>query len=124
MANGAATSRVRRFPTTGILANENEERIPHWFYRAAVWSGVIMSEPQSPKGWTFNPSTVTLSLVIAGLIAGGSWYLGAQSERERQIMERLTVAERKADAADTKATYAVSGTDAERGHKPEPSPKK
>lgn len=114
---------VHWWPGTETLETADEEKQPkrpHWFFRAAVWTGVIMSDPETPKGWSFNPSTITLGLVIASLIAGGSYYLGAQAEREKQIMERLRIAEHDAAEAKKFSVYAAAGSDAQTGHKPEP----
>lgn len=82
---------VRHFPGFEVLA---DERKPHWIYRFAVWSGVIMATtptPENPKGWQFNPATATLAILIASLIAGGSYYIGGlrtDSIRTRRSMTR------------------------------------
>lgn len=80
---------VHNWPGLEIITEHKQP----WYIRAAIWTGVIMATPESPRGWSLNPATVTLALVIAGLIAGGSYYMGAQAERERQILERLVRAE-------------------------------
>lgn len=111
---------VHHWPGLEIIENK---QLP-WYIRAAIWTGVIMATPETPKGWSFNPSTVTLALVVAGMIAGGSYYLGAQAEREKQIMERLRIAEHDAAEAKKFSVYAAAGSDAQTGHKPEPKEKK
>lgn len=116
MPNGAAAEArdsVRLFPGFSVQA---EEKKPHWLFRTAVWSGVIMSTPENPKGWTFNPSTVTLALVVAGMIAAGSYYLGAK-DAELKILQRQIDAY-TADAAKAKQleTYNAGSVDAMKGH--------
>ncbi len=71
--------------------------------RFLVWSGFAMAEPDHPRGWQWNPATIvsvlTFLLVIAGLIAGGAWFMGALYMQQQQILQRLDMIEKKADNA-------------------------
>ena len=89
-----------------------------WIARATNWIGITMSTPETPRGWSFNPATVTLALIVAGGILTGGYLWGENVTERRHLMERIKVAEDKAGAADEKATYAVAGKDKQDGHGP------
>lgn len=107
---------VRHFPGFEVLA---DERKPHWIYRFAVWSGVIMATtptPENPKGWQFNPATATLAILIASLIAGGSYYIGGRDRDIRLLEEQIKEARKNAADAKQLETYNAGSVDAMKGH--------
>lgn len=114
--NAAITTRdsVRHFPGLQTLADVSKRR--SWLYRAAVWSGVIMATPEHPKGWQLNPATVTLSLVIAGMIATGSYYVGGRDAEMRMLQEKIQKAADDAAKAKQLETYNAGSVDAMKGH--------
>lgn len=114
MNEQAVRSNISYYP----IRQEVEDPKPSWILRAANWIGVTMAQPEHPRGWSFNPATVTLMLVILGMVAGGAYYMGQRDNESQNLLKRLEAAEKKAESADTKATYAVSGKDKEDGHGP------
>lgn len=89
-----------------------------------------MSAPP-PKVWTVNPAVVTLCLLIAGIVAGGAYYLGQRDTEAKHILERVKQAEDKANAAQADAakakqieTYNAGAVDATKGHVKPVQPKK
>ena len=76
-----------------------------------------MAQTETPRGWSFNPATVTLALVILGMVAAGAYYMGQRDNEAQNLLKRIEYAEKTAKSADTKATYAVSGADTKSGHK-------
>lgn len=89
-----------------------------WVIRATTWIGITMATPETPRGWSFNPATVTLALIVAGGILTGGYLWGENVTERRHLMERLQKAE--ADAAEAKkfSIYATAGADEAAGHKP------
>lgn len=96
---------VHHWPGLEIIENK---QLP-WYMRAAIWTGVIMATPETPKGWSFNPSTVTLALVIAGMIAGGAYYVGQNDAERRHLLERIEKAERNSSQALTLSAASSAG---------------
>lgn len=76
-----------------------------------------------PKNWTWNPSVITLLILIAGIIGGGAYYMGRQASIIENIQQQAAEAKQKAEAADTKATYAVKDADIKSGHADPPKKK-
>lgn len=116
MPNDAAT--IHR-PAVWFPTETTEER-PSRIGRILIWTGIAMAQPTSPRGWQWNPATIasviTLALVIAGIIAAGAWFMGSMYEQQRQILNRMDIIEKKADSADTKASYAAGIKDKSTGH--------
>ena len=88
--------------------------------RILIWSGFAMAQPDHPRGWQWNPATIvsvlTFLLVIAGLIAGAAWFMGALYTQQMQILNRLDKIEQKAGEAEQLATYAAGARDKDTGH--------
>ena len=124
MNEGVIKAKIIPLPILENLIEEQEPERPSWWIRFWIWAGVLMTKPESPRGFGANPATITLSLTILFMVAGGAYYVGQKDAESRQILERLAVAEKKAEQADTKATYAVSGKDKEEGHGPNTSKEK
>jgi hypothetical protein len=94
-----------------------------WLIRFGIRSGAIMTKPESPNGWGFNPAVVTLTLVVVSMVGGlvsmvaiGGYYMGKLDAERTMQEQRIAVAEQTAKAADTKATYVLSKDDQENGH--------
>lgn len=90
-----------------------------WIIRILILLGVAMPNTENPRGWSWNPAVITLTITIAGLIFGGGYYIGSTDAEKRHLLERIAVAEKNAADAKQLGTYAVSGRDSETGHKPE-----
>jgi hypothetical protein len=118
MPNGAA-SNITRFPITGESIQNEVER-PSWIVRASHWLGVTMPQPEHPRGWTLNPATVTLAIIIAGGLVTGGYLWGENITERRHLLERIEAAEKDAAEAKKFSIYATAGSDASTGHKPEP----
>lgn len=137
---GNSIGTLHKFPGLEAIGKENQpERVPFtWAQKRLLDLGVyVMPEnsPQPPPGFYVNFSTVTFLILVIGTIAGlwlytwrtadqGGYERGRQEAVIQQLKEQATAAEKKAEAADTKATYAVSGSDEAAGHKPEKSKQK
>ena len=104
---------VRQWP--GLVIAKEEVKQP-WYIRAAIWTGVIMSNPETPKGWQLNPATVTLALVVAGMIAGGAYYMGKQEAQMQQLLFEIRQAQSDAAKAKERETYNAGSVDAIKGH--------
>lgn len=119
----AARNNVSEFPIFGT--NEDDPAVrpvkvapkPSWIYRFCVWYGVIMPNPDHPRGWTFNPAVITLTILIAGLLTGAGYYVGEKNTESRHLLERLQKAEEDARVA-RELSVAQSG---QLGHTP-PTP--
>lgn len=114
-----------------VLKAENvvlpEERKPFWLVRFGLWIGTLMVRPNEPKGWGWNPSVITLLLVIAGLLTSGGWYLGVQWAESRQMQKEIDAFTEDARKAKERQTYNAGQLDAQRGHTatfPSPTPTK
>lgn len=86
--------------TPGDVMWPDDEMQPGWLVRLGIMLGVLMAAPQ-PKVWTWNPSVLTLLLLIASMIAGGGYYLGQQDERIRTIQKQADAASAEANTAKT-----------------------
>lgn len=86
------------------------------FFRAAVWLGVIMPTPDNQKGWTFNPATVTLAILVLSLIAGGAYYIGGRDAEMRHLQNQINKAQEDAQKAKQLETYNAGSVDAMKGH--------
>ena len=88
--------------------------------RILIWSGFAMAQPDHPRGWQWNPATIvsvlTFLLVIAGLIAGAAWFMGALYTQQMQILNRLDTLEQNTKVAVDRATYAAGLKDKEGEH--------
>lgn len=123
--NEMSTAKITPFPGFEALGEEAKERkSPSWAVRLGSFIGVLMANPESPRGWSFNPAVITCVLTIAGMVAFGGYYMGQKDAENRQLMERIQKAE--ADAAEAKklGIYAAAGQDESTGHKPTPKEKK
>lgn len=110
MINAVAIERkgtAHRWPGLEIIPEEPKQP---WYKRAAIWTGVIMAAPtpEKPNGWTISPAVITLVILIGSLVAWGGYFVGQASERERQILERLTKAEDDARRAKDLGLAAAS----------------
>ena len=79
----------------------------------------------SPKGWGWNPSVITLCILIGTLIGGGGLYIGDMRRQIMNIEQQANEAKSKADSAHAEAQNAT--TIAMSDHPtptPEPTPKK
>ena len=88
---------------------------PSWIIRAGIYVGALMSAPP-PKVWSFNPSVVTLVILIVGIVAAGAYYMGRQDATINRIEKVAEKAEQKADAA-----LAISNP--QPNEEPTPTPK-
>ena len=64
-----------------------------------------MAAPHEPKGWNWNPAVITLLLVIAALIASGSFYLGYERAVREQMQQQINQAAQDAIKAKERETY-------------------
>ena len=117
--NEMPVAKITPFPGFEVLAEEAKERRPSWIVRAGIAIGVLMANPESPRGWSANPAFWTLVLTIIGMVAFGGYYMGQKDAESRQILERLAAAEAKAE----KAVQLEAARSGQVGHE-EPTPKK
>ena len=75
-----------------------------------------MSNPENPRGWSLNPATVTLAILIASLIAGGSYYIGGRDAEMRHLQDQINKAAADAAKAKQLETYNAGSVDAMKGH--------
>lgn len=136
MNGTAAKSNIQNFPI--LVTAADTKRASHrkfWpWIEERLWHLGILKMPDEQPGLKINWSTVTCLLVVLFAIGGLYYYTwavagehyyrkGTEDAEKREMMRRLDIAEKKADAADTKATYAVRGTDNSTGHATEDTKK-
>ena len=68
---------------------------PAWHIRAGIWTGVLMSAPP-PKVWTFNPSVITLVILLITVVGGAGYYIGHQAATIENIQKQADSASRDA----------------------------
>jgi hypothetical protein len=91
-----------------------------WWLRLTHFLGITMVNEQKPNSWQFNPATVTLALVLFGLVAGGSYWVGQRDANDRHLLERLDRMEKTAQQAkDLSLSAAGSAGHKEAETKPE-----
>lgn len=93
---------------------------PSRIQRFGIWLGVLMANPETPKGWSFNPATATLFLTVLGMVAFGGWYVGQKEAESRHLLEQIQEAKRDAAEAKKLQTYSAGVADT---HKPEENKK-
>lgn len=113
-------SNVHHWPGTAV--NQIESPVRFWLLRATDWIGITM-KTETPSGWSFNPATVTLALVVAGGILTGGYLWGENVTERRHLLQRIEQAEKDAAEAKKFSIYATAGADEASGHKPEPKEK-
>lgn len=72
----------------------------------------------TPKGWGWNPSVLTLCLIVAGLIAGGAYYIGHMAAQVEFLERQAQHTEAVAQDAQKVATFTNATSDKGDGHKP------
>lgn len=93
------------------------ERTKRPFYiRIGILAGVLMNQPEHPKGWTWNPAVITLCLIIASLLVGGGYFIGRQSMMIESIQQKTAETRAIADDARKLATYSARDVDNSSGH--------
>lgn len=112
----------RTIPSDANIQEEQGKDRRHWWLRVTDWVGITMAtlNDKNPNGWSLNPATVTLALVIAGLIAGGSYYMGRQDANNQHLLEKLVEIEKRAATAEKLAIAAASESGP--GHSTTPTP--
>ena len=103
----AARSNISYYP----MRDEVERPRPSWILRATNWLGITMTRTDNPRGFSFNPAVITLVLVIAGMVAGGAYYMGQRDAENRHLLERLQKAEMDAAEAKKLQTYSAGVAD-------------
>lgn len=90
----SARSNVNFFP--GFVP---EEKKPSRILAVTHWLGITMPNPERPSGWQLNPATVTLIILIAGLVAGGAYYVGKRDAESEHLLRKLEQIEKTAQQA-------------------------
>lgn len=103
MANGSIAT-TKHFPALASKPDEAEIVESPWYIRFGVWIGTLMVQPEIPKGWGWNPSVITLCIVVLSLVASVSYYMGSANAESKSMMMRLEKAE--TDAAEAKKLSA------------------
>jgi hypothetical protein len=80
-------------PITGYKNVGSDEEKRSWVIRLTNWLGITMTRTDSPHGWSFNPATATLALVVAGGLLTGGYLWGENIAERRHLMERIQKAE-------------------------------
>ncbi len=83
---------IRRHENTAPEVEPKRSR----FLCATDWLGFTMARTEDPRGWSFNPATVTLAILIAGLLTGGGYYVGSTDTERKDVQQRLKTAEETA----------------------------
>lgn len=91
-----ATSNVIHLPT---LQSETEDDRPSWAIAATNALGVTMPNSNQPRGWSVNPATVTLTLIVAFLLISGAYYQGVRDTETRELIDKLEKIEKTAQQA-------------------------
>jgi hypothetical protein len=97
---------VSSFPT---LATVERDRRYKWLLPLCNWVGLTMNDEQQPRGWSFNPATVVLGLVVLGMTAIGFYWMGQRDSETRQLLERLDKIQKTAEQAKELSIIANGG---------------
>lgn len=116
MNEHAARSNISYYP---IRQEVQEPKKPSWILRAATWLGIIMSTPETPRGWSFNPAVITLALVILSMVAAGAYYMGQRDSEARTLLERVE----KAEEDSRRAAQLAAAAAGQAGHNTNTKPK-
>lgn len=112
---------ISKFPV--LINTEGEEpRQPRykWLLPLCNWVGITMTSTEHPRGWQWNPATVTLFVVVLGMIAVGFYWMGQRDSETRQLLDRLERIEKTAQQAKELSIAGAAGA----GHeKPTPTQK-
>jgi hypothetical protein len=119
-ATAANRTNISHFPSlTNYGGTEGADRKTlRWWLRVTNWIGLTMANEQKPSGWSWNPATITLSLVIAGGLYAGGWYMGQKDKDYQHLLEKIQKAE--TDAAEAKKLQTYSAGVADTHEKKEP----
>ncbi len=125
MSNEAARAYPIHIVGSSELPDIFETKLP-WYVRFGVFIGTLMTQPANPKTWGFNPSVITLCLLIAGILTSGGWYIGHQAAIIEDLQKDSIETKGVAGKAESKSDYAVAKVDGGDGHvvkNPTPTPK-
>lgn len=100
---------VTYFPSVN-MANDQPSRV----IAMTNTLGVTMPNPNNPRGWSINPATVSLTLIVAFLLISGAYYQGVRDTETRQLMDKLEKIEKTAQQA---KDFSMSSA-ARLGHEP------
>lgn len=84
--------------------------------RSLIFIGAAMAQPDIPRGWGWNPSVITLCIVILSIVASAAYFIGHLSAQVEQLRQQYVQTDLKAEDAKTKATYAARDVDNADGH--------
>lgn len=116
MPNGEARSNVSYYPGYQSTPIVSEEKKPRWWLRATHWIGITMATTENPRGWSWNPATATLMILVVSLVAGGAYYLGGRDKQVDALERRLEGVSSTANTAIDRATYAAGLKDKQENH--------
>lgn len=105
------------FPGIRMSVDVPQERGPGLVARAGIAIGVLMARPEEPKGWGWNPSVITLCILVGSLLAGGGYYIGRQASQIEMIQKQADEARKTAQDAKDLILVPTDET-------PTPTPKK
>lgn len=103
---------VLKFPGFPPAAPRSTSRLG----RFLQYTGVAMPNTELPRGWSWNPSVITLLILIASLLLGGGYYLGVLDAERTHMQQRLQKAEDDAFKAKQLESYNSGQLDALRNH--------
>jgi hypothetical protein len=110
--------KILGFPSIGPHTDdEYKEPKPGRIKRLGSVLGVIaMPNPDNPKVWTWNPSVITLLILLASLLTAGGYYVGHMAAEVEFLKQQQVATQEKAAKAENQALYAVKKVDGGDGH--------
>lgn len=112
---------ISKFPVL-INTEDDEPRQPRykWLLPLCNWVGITMTSTEHPRGWQWNPATVTLFVVVLGMIAVGFYWMGQRDSETQQLLQRLDRIEKTAQQA-KELSIVASSNDGPGHEKPTPT---
>ena len=111
-----STATVREFPIHSTTGTKDKGELSR-LVKILIWMGTLMPQPDTPRGWGWNPSVITLCLVTLGIVASGAYYIGHLAAEVEFLKQQQMHTEAVAQDASKVATYAVKESDKGDGHK-------
>ena len=107
---------VREFPIQTTTEPRDKGELSR-LIKILIWTGTLMAQPDTPRGWGWNPSVITLCLVILSIVASAAYFIGHLTAEVEFIKQQQTHTEAVAQDALKVNTFATADGDKGDGHK-------
>lgn len=109
-----------QFPGVRIAESSEMPKITKrrlaWYLRLGIRIGTLMAQPANPKGWGWNPSVITLCIVIGGILFTAGMYIQHERDAVETLQREHEATQRMAESSKRESSYAVAKVDGGDGH--------